>query len=180
MIQQMSPRERVLATLVGGVAFLFLNFIVVDYFLKNQRRLKGDLARNLGALQAMKLQLAERPLWEERAATLTAQLPVLAAEDRAGVELLEQVSQLAKSKAVLLVSQSLGVATYHPEYTAVAVQVETTSTWPALIAFLYEMQGPAKFLVFENANLKKDEKDETQMRCTLKIARWFAPKVKPK
>ncbi len=178
MIQQMSQRERVLASLVGGVAFLFLTFLIFDYFMKNQRRLQTDLARNAGAVSAMKLQLSEKPLWDERDALLKAQLPVLAAEDRAGVELLDQVSQLARNQSVTLVSQSLGVVTRKPEYTAVAVQVETTSTWPALITFLYELQAPGKFLVVESATLKRDDKDDTQMRSTFKIAKWYAPKPK--
>lgn len=180
MIKQMSARERVLATLVGGAAFIFLNFIVIDYFVKNQRRLKSDLARNAGAIAAMQMQLAEKPLWEARETWFQEKRPVLAAEDRAGVELLEEVSQLARNKSVQLVSQSLGVAAYQTEHTSVAVQLETTSTWQALIAFLHEMQKPGKFLVFETANFKRDDKDETQMRCSFKIARWFAPKPKPK
>lgn len=177
MIAQMSARERTLAMLVSAVAFLFLNFVVVDYFLKNQRRLKEELARGSGSLAALQMQLAQKPLWEERAARLAAELPTLEAEDRAGVELLNQVTQLAKSKSVQIVNQSLGVPSHQPEYSAVAVQLETTSTWEALVAFLQEVQAPGKFLVFENADLKKDDKDETQMRCSLRIAHWFAPKA---
>ena len=180
MIHQMSARERILASMVGVVAFLFLNFFVIDYFLKNQRRLKGDLTRSAGAIATMKLQVAEKPMWEERQAFFQANLPKLAAEDRAGLELLDQVTQLARNKSVQIVSQSqnLGVATYQPEYTSVSVQVDITSTWPALLAFLHELQGPKKFIVFESANLKRDDKDDTQMRGSFKIARWFAPKPK--
>lgn len=180
MIQQMSQRERVLATLVGAVALLFLTFIVFDYFMKNQRRLQGELARHTGAVAAMKLQLAEKALWEARDAELRAKLQVLAAEDRAGVELLDQVTQIAKSKSVQIVTQSLGVVTRQPEYTSVSVTLDTTSSWPALRSFLYEIQSSGKFLVFEAANLKRDDKDETQMRSTFKIAKWFAPKPTPK
>jgi len=180
MIHQMTQRERVLATLVGTVAFLFVTFIIFDYFTKNQRRLQGELARNTGAVAAMKQQLAEKPLWEARSAELSAKLPVLAAEDRALAELLDQVTQIAKSKSVQIGTQNLGVVTRHPEYTSASVQLDTTSTWEALKSFLYAVQSPGNFLVFENANLKRDDKDETQMRCTFKIAKWFAPKPKPK
>jgi hypothetical protein len=179
MIQQMSQRERLLATLVGAVAFLFISFIVFDYFLKNQRRLQGDLARNAGAVAAMKMQLAEKPLWEEREAALREKLPVLAAEDRALNEVLEQVTQLARSKSMQIGTQNLGVVTRQPEYTSASVQLDTTSTWPALVSFLHAVQTPGTFLVFESANLKRDDKDETQMRCTFKIAKWFAPTAKP-
>jgi Tfp pilus assembly protein PilO len=180
MIQQMSQRERVLATLVGTVALLFVTFLVFDYFLKNQRRLQGDLARNTGAVAAMKLQLAEKALWDERDAQLREKLPVLTVEDaRAMNEVLEQVTQLARSKSLTVGTQNLGVVTRQAEYTSASVQLETTSTWPALVSFLYAVQSPGNFLVFESANLKRDDKDETQMRATFKIAKWFAPKAKP-
>lgn len=180
MIQQMSHRERFLAIAVGGIAVVFLTFVVFDYFLKNLRRLQSELARNTGAVAAMKLQIAEKSLWEAREAELRNRLPPLGAEDRAGVELLDQVAQLARSKSVELVKQDLGVVTRQPEYTSVSVNLETTSTWKALISFLYEIQAPGKGLVFESASLKRDDKDETQMRCVLKIAKWYAPKPKPK
>ena len=155
----------------------------MDYFLKNQRRLKADLARNARRGRGHESCNSPRGRSGRSAKPVyQANLPPLGAEDRAlAVELNEQIAQLASSKSVQIVSQSPGVRpTRQPEYTSVSAQLETTSTWPALSPFCTQLQGPGNFLVFENANLKRDDKDETQMRCTFKIASWFAPKPKPK
>lgn len=42
--------------------------------------------------------------------------------------------------------------------------------------FLYEMQAPERFIVFESANLQIDQDDKTQIRGKFRIAKWYAPK----
>jgi hypothetical protein len=177
---QLTAREQVLAIMVGAVIFIFLNFIIIDYFLKNRARLSAELAQNSGALEAMKRQLSEKPVWEQRDAWLQESQPKLGAEDSAGVQLLDAVKELAKKNSVEIVTPSLRLPSYLPEYVSISVDLETTSTWASLIAFLHELQGPEKFVVLESTNLKIDEKDATHMRSHLRIAKWFAPKLKPK
>jgi hypothetical protein len=176
----MSPRERVLAFIVGASVFVFLNIYIGDAFFKKRTQLRGELAQNTGALAAMQRQLGEKPMWDQREAWLQARQPRLASEDTAGVVLLDLVKEVAKKDSVQIVTQSLRVPAYQPEYNSISVDLETTSTWAALFAFLRDVQGPDKFVVFESATLKKDDKDETQMRGNFKIAKWFAPKAKPK
>jgi uncharacterized membrane protein YgaE (UPF0421/DUF939 family) len=177
---QISARERVLVAIVGVAAAVFLTFIVIDYFLKNQTRLQTDLARNTAAIGAMRRQLAEKPLWDQREAWLQEKQPKLTmSEDVAGNQLLNHVKELAKKNSVQIVTQSLGRLPAHlPDYSSISVECETTSTWPSLIGFMRELQGPEQFIVFESADLKIDDKDATQMRGIFRIAKWFAPKAK--
>ena len=177
---EMSPKERTLATLIGVVGFLVLTYFVVDYFLKNQTRLRGELARNTSALAMMRRQMAEKPMWDQREAWLQGKQPQLASEDTAGVQLLDRVKEVAKKNAVQVSSQALRPASHQPDYSAISVDLETTSTWPSLIGFMRELQGPEQFIVLEGVNLKIDDKDATQMRGTFKIAQWFSPKPKVK
>ena len=60
---QMSARERVLATIVGVVGFILLNFFVVDYFLKNQTRLQTELARNTATRFTFHPAYDFKPVW---------------------------------------------------------------------------------------------------------------------
>lgn len=177
-MSEMSSRERLMTTIVGAAIFLLVTYLVVDYFLKNQTRLRGELARNTNALAVMRRQMAEKPMWDQREAWLLAKQPKLASEDTAGVQLLDRVKDLAKKNAVQISSQSLRPPAHQPDYSAISVELETTSTWPSLIGLLRELQGPEEFIVLEGVNLKIDDKDATQMRGSFKIARWYAPKPK--
>jgi len=175
---QISSREKLLATIVGGVVVLFISAFVVDYFLKNQVRLRGELARNTAAVAAMRRSLSERAMWEERDAWVTAKQPKLTvSDDVAGGQLLNFVKEAAKKNAVQIISQSLRLPASQPEYQSISVELETTSTWPSLIGFMRELQGPEQFLVFESATMKVDDKDATQMRGNFKVAKWFAPRT---
>ncbi|MEY2439061.1 MAG: hypothetical protein QOI34_446, partial [Verrucomicrobiota bacterium] len=46
--------------------------------------------------------------------------------------------------------------------------------------FLYDVQQPEAFVVFENVTLAVDSSDPTKMRGKFKIARWFAPAQRKK
>jgi Type II secretion system (T2SS), protein M subtype b len=174
----MTPKERTLATIIGIAAFIVVTYLVVDYFLKNQTRLRGELARNTAAISTMRRQMAEKPMWDKRDIWLREKQPKLASEDTAGVQLLDRVKEIAKKNAVQVSSQALRPPVHQADYSSISVDLETTSTWPSLIGFMRDLQGPERFIVLEGVNLKIDDKDATQMRGNFKIAQWFAPKPK--
>lgn len=177
---EMSPKERMLATILGVAAFLVVTYFVVDYFLKNQTKLQTELKRNTASIATMRRQLAEKPIWDQREAWLQAKQPRLASEDTAGVQLLDRVKELAKKNAVQVSSQALRPPAHQADYSAISVDLETTSTWPSLIGFMRELQGPELFIVLDGVDLKIDDKDATQMKGAFKIVQWFAPKGKAK
>ncbi len=176
MSAQLSTREKNLSLAVGVILFLAVTFFVGDYFWKNHTRLTADLAAKNRQLQMVQSLAADQALWEQREKWLTAKQPKLADADSGGVRLLEQIKDLAKAKGVLLEKPVIRPVVHKPDYTGVTVELETKSTWPALIAFLSSLQSPEQFIVIESANLKIDTSDQTQMRGKFKIARWFAPK----
>ena len=62
-----------------------------------------------------------------------------------------------------------------PSHQTVSATFETKSDWPPLVHFLYDVQRPEDFTVFEQVNLMVDANDPTVMRGRFKIAKWFAP-----
>ena len=72
---------------------------------------------------------------------------------------------------------ALGTGDSTPNHQAVFASIETKSPWPPLVRFMYDVQQPESFVVFESVNLQIDSADPTMMRGKFKIARWFAPKA---
>ncbi len=176
MSGQLSSREKNLSVIVGAITFVLLTYFVFDYFVKSKARLSADLVAKTRQLKTMQMLSSEKALWEQRDAWLREKQPVLANPDSAGVQLLDQVKDLARKHGVLLDNPRIREAARKPEYTAIGVEIETKSQWRALIAFLGELQTPEQFIVLDGANLKIDATDPTQMRGKFKIARWYAPK----
>lgn len=114
-------------------------------------------------------------MWEKRAEWLKKNQPTLQSPQEAS-SLLDQVKQVASKHKVLLENPSIGSGESNPNYQAVFAAVETKSPWPPLVHFLYEVQKPESFVVFESVNLAIDSADPTMMRGKFKIGRWFAPK----
>ncbi len=179
MSRQLSTRERNLSIAVGSIAFVLVTFFVFEYFTKNKARLQADLVTKTRQLKTMQSLDAEKALWVQRDAWLLEKQPKLANADSAGPQLLNEVKELAKKHTVLIDSSKFsptGVRKTETPYIPIGIEVETKSTWRALIAFLSELQTPEQFVVLDSANLKIDAADATQMRGKFKIARWYAPK----
>jgi len=173
--RNLSPRERILAFVVGGIAFAFAAFFLVNLFLDTRTQLRAQLRSKTAQLRAMRALAAQEALWNKREAWLLAKQPKLDNQDSAGVQLLGQIKDAAKKCQVLLDHPEIGSPDQHGDYVSVSVGLETSSSWPAMLDFLHEFQAPEKFIVIEGANLKIDDQDHTRMRGHFKIARWFAP-----
>ncbi len=171
----LSSREKVLAGIVIGAAFLVLNLVLGKSFFTHQAELRSEIATRDGELKTMQSLLAERDLWTKREAWLTAKQPHLTDENSAGVDLLQQIEKSAKAQNVTLENKSFGSTSRTQWYRAVSVNLETKCAWTALIPFLNVIQQPDQFIVLENVDIAVDSTDQTQMRGKFRIARWFAP-----
>jgi len=138
-------------------------------------QLRSEIQSRTKQLRMARMLAENSQFWQQRDEWVKASQPTFTDGDQAGVQLLDRIKDLAKKHSVTLENPALRPAERQPAYTAVAVDVETKCAWPALIAFLHELQSPEQFIALENANLKIDASDPTQMRGHFKIARWFAP-----
>src|SRR5207237_9920250 len=89
--------------------------------------------------------------------------------------LLDQLKQIGGKYKVLIENPAIGNSPAAGAYQSVFASIETKSPWPPLVHFLYDVQAPDAFIVFESANIAIDSSDPTQMRGKFKIARWYAP-----
>ena len=176
MRAQLSQRERMLATVVGAVVLLLVNVVVIKFFVTNQRRLREEFATKTGQLKVMKSRFENKEKWAALDAWVKEKQPVLANESRAGGELLDEVREIAKKTDVQPLEPQILNAERRPLYVSVPISIEAKASPKALRNFLYEMQAPERFIVFESAKLQIDKEDKALMHCTFRIAKWFAPK----
>ena len=173
--ERMNPRERMLSLAIGALLFLLINFYVWSALLGSLRNTRAELASREGLRAQQEVFLREKKLWEGRADWLQKQQPVMKSPVEAST-LLDEVKQAATKHSVQIENPQLGTSDTTPNYQAVFASVETKSPWAPLVRFLYDVQQPEKFVVFESVNLQIDSADPTLMRGKFKIARWFAPK----
>jgi Tfp pilus assembly protein PilO len=173
-LPQLSKREKILAALVFGIFFLLINLFMLSNFFRQQRLLHSSLAARQNDLNNIQMMLSERELWERREAWLQNKQPKMTSEGSAGVQLLDQVRQIARATEVTLENPVISTPERTAFYHSVPVNVETRSSWAALIKFLHAVQQPEQFHVFENANIQIDSQDATKMRGRFRIARWYA------
>ena len=123
--------------------------------------------------------LREGDLWTKRDAWLRQHQPTLKNAAEAST-LLDELKQVAGKYSILIENPAIGAGETTPNHQTVFASIETKSPWPPLVHFLYDVQQPESFVVFESVTLMIDSGDPTMMRGKFKIARWFAPAQRKK
>jgi hypothetical protein len=175
----MNPRERMLAWIVAGALIVLLNVVILSWLFGALGRARTELAARKAARAEQALFVKERDLWIKRDQWIRKHQPTLKNPAEASV-LLDQLKQIAGKYNVLIQNPAIGSGETTPNHQTVFASIETKSPWPPLVHFLYDVQQPDAFIVFEDANLAVDSSDPTVMAGKFKIARWFAPALRPK
>ena len=172
--QRLNQRERILSAIVAGVVFLLLNWIVWSKLLGSLEQARAELAARRDTRKVQEVFIRERALWEKLAKWLTEHQPTLKGPGEAST-LLDEIKQIAGKHNVVIENPAIGTSDATPERQAVFASFEVKSPWPPLVKFLYDVQQPDSFVVFESITLSIDPADNTAMRGKMKAARWFAP-----
>lgn len=173
--QRLNRRERILLLAVAAAIFLILNLVIWSSLSGMARRARAELAEKKATRTQQKIFLKEQAMWAKRDEWLNKNQPALKSPGEASA-LLDQIKQVAGKQNMVIENPAIGSGDSTPNYQAVFASVETKSPWPPLVHFLYEVQQPEAFVVFESVSLAIDPSDPTMMKGKFKIARWFAPK----
>jgi hypothetical protein len=177
--ERMNRRERVLAWIVAGTVFLLFNLFLWSWLLNAIGRSRAELASRRAARAQEVLYVRERGGWEKRDQWLRQHQPTMKSAAEAST-LLDQLKQNAGKYNIVVENPAIGTGETTPYHQTVFASIETKCPWPALVHFLYDVQQPESFIVFESVNLAVDSTDPTLMHGKFKIARWFAPAQRPK
>jgi hypothetical protein len=174
VLQRMNRREQVLAGLVALVVFLLVNVFLWSWLFRAIGDSRVEVAKRKQAHNEKTVLLRESDLWSKREQWLREHQPDFHGASDASA-LLDQLKQIAGKYSVLIENPAIGNSPAAGAYQSVFASIETKSPWPPLVHFLYDVQAPDAFIVFESANIAIDPSDPTQMRGKFKIARWYAP-----
>jgi len=171
---RMNQRERVMTLAVAAILFLLINLLVWRMVLGSIGNSRRELADRKSTRAEQVVYLKEKDLWARREQWLEKTQPFMKGAEEAS-NLLDQIKQVAGKYNVLVENPAIGAGETTPTHQTVFASVETSSHWPDLVHFLYDVQQPDGFVVCENVNLSVDTNDATMMRGKFKVARWFAP-----
>ena len=178
--ERLNQRERRLLLIVAGIVFILLNLLIWNWLFAALGRARGELAERKSTRTQQAIYMKERDLWVKRDQWIQQHQPNLTGPGEASKLLEEQIKPVAIKHNVLIENPQIGSGETTPYHQTVYNSIETKSPWPALVHFLYDVQQPEKFVVFETMTLSIDNNDPTMMRGKFKIARWFAPAQRKK
>jgi hypothetical protein len=177
--QRMNQRERMMTLAIAGILSVLINIFVWQWLFGTIGNARRELATRRATRSEQDIYMKERELWKKRDEWLQKTQPTLKGAEEAST-LLDQLKQIAGKYNILIENPAIGSGETTPNHQTVFASIETSSHWPELVHFLYDVQQPDAFIVFESVNLAIDGNDATMMRGKFKIARWFAPAQRKK
>ena len=178
-IRNLNRRERMLGGLVAGVIIMLVNLFLWSWLLGAIQSSRAEVAKRKLIRNEQVIYMREGELWAQREKWLREHQPPFRGASDASA-LLDQVKQVASKYNVLIENPAIGSGEVNAAYQSLFASIETKSPWPPLVHFLYDVQSPEAFVVFENVNMMIDPSDPAQIRGKFKLARWYAPAGKPK
>ena len=172
--QRMNPRERKLALIVASALFLLFNLFIWSKLFGMLSNARAELALSKATRAEQSAYIKEKDLWGRRDKWLKQHQPTLKSAVEAST-LLDQVKEIAGKHNVLIENPAIGSGDSTPDHQSVFASFETKSPWPPFVHFLFDVQQPDAFVVFETVQLHIDNADPTMMRGRFRIARWFTP-----
>ena len=176
---RMNRREQIMTLAIAGVLFVLINLFVWRLLLGSIGNSRRQLAARKTTRNEQKVYLRERELWKKRDEWLQETQPAMKGAEEPST-LLDQLKQIAGKYNIPIENPAIGPGETTPTHQAVFASIETSSHWPEMVHFLYDVQHPDAFIVFESVNLAVDGSDPTMMRGKFKIAKWFAPPQRKK
>lgn len=179
-LERLTPRERRLVLLIGGVFFLILNFALIRGLLVTLKSLGTQKETKTVLLNTQRTLLQESELWAARDAWLKQKQPVMTkSRDLANVDLLNDLEKATRDNGLLLENPPVinppENAPAGAQYRSVSVSIDTKGTWNALVRFLHTVQQPENFVVFESATIQSDPSDAALLRGKFRVAKWYQP-----
>ena len=176
MIAKLNPREKFMIGIIAAALVVFVNIFLIRFFLSNRAGLREQLTATQSKIEMLRKREKERELWSKRDAWLSENMPALGDADVANKALRETILGVAKANTVTLEAPAPGIPVTHPNHVSLSVRLEAKAPWQSMFEFLYDLQAPGKFIAIENCELKVNREDKTQLRASLNVAQWFAPK----
>jgi len=177
--QRMNRREQIMTLAITAIVFVLMNLFVWRLLLSSISSSRRALAERKGTRSEQNVYMRERDIWKKRDEWLQKTQPTMKGAEEAST-LLDQLKQIAGKYNIVIENPQIGPGESTATHQTVFASIETTSHWPELVHFLYDVQQPDAFIVFESVNLAIDSGDQTMMRGKFKIAKWFAPAQRKK
>ena len=153
--QRMNPRERVLSWVVAGTVAVLLNLWILSSLWGAVASAQKEFGARRSKLAEQAVYVKERDTWTKRDEWMRQHQPELKNPAEASA-LLDQLRETAGKYNILVENPAIGTGETTPYHQTVFASIETKSPWPPLVHFLYDVQRPEEFVVFENVNLAID------------------------
>ena len=102
MSRTLSSREKILATIVAAVVLIGGTYLLLESYASKRSALQAKIASGKKQLRSLHDMVSQSALWEQREQWLQAKQPHMENADTAGVQLLDEVRELARRHSVLL------------------------------------------------------------------------------
>ena len=172
ILKNLNSRERTLALLLAGTAFLLLNLIFLPGLTaayQAGKRRNADLKAQLAAAASW---TAKSGYWAERAQWLRDTEPELNAAREDSATQLEELQAAAREFGLKIDDVQLLQLAETEFYQPIGARIAVSGPWAGLVKFVAKLQDPVLFDVIPRFSIKSGDAPSSVL-CEMEVQRWF-------
>lgn len=172
ILKNLNSRERTLALLLMGTAFLVLNLLFLPRLTASNQAGKRKNAELKAQLAAAEGWIAKSDYWAERKKWLQDTEPALNAAREDSATQLEELQAAAREFGLKIDEVQLLQLAETEFYQPIGAKIAVSGPWAGLVQFVAKLQDPALFDVIPRFSIKSGE-EPSSVLCEMEIQRWF-------
>jgi hypothetical protein len=169
---KISPREKLLAVMLGGIAFLLVNLFFLPTLLTANRLDRQKGAELRAELTAAQNWIKQGDYWREREEWLHKEEPTLTERGNASANQIENLQKLSRQNGLQLRDLQLLNLQEAQYYNPVGVRFTIVGPWSGVVRFMAALQGPTLFNVIPRITIRSAT-EPSQVHCEMELQEWF-------
>jgi len=171
-MRTLTPKERMLATVLATVVFLAANLIGVRWIAQQIRASKMTVARLKAENAQVRLLLEEKPYWMARKQWLVEHPLEVFNEQRSGPEFTETVRSSVERHGLTLTRNTLLPLERSGQLVTTLIELDMKGSLEAMTRWIYSVQKPGDDQFLRKFTLKKAE-DGNTMELNVVLGKVF-------
>lgn len=171
-MRALNRNERLLAGLLGGMAFLLVNLVGMRWIASQTAASRAEIARLTGEADAARTLLKERPYWLVRQDWVAQHLPPPYDEKTSRAQFVQEVVDSVQKHQLQTESQQPLETERDGRLAIAGIEITVNGRLEAIVRWLHALQQPGNYELIRSFTLRQAE-DGNTMQAVVRLGKVF-------
>ncbi|MGH8048378.1 MAG: hypothetical protein ACREKL_14135 [Chthoniobacterales bacterium] len=171
-MRPLNRNERMLATLLGAVAFLVINFAGMKWVANRTTMTRAEITQLKTEAEAARNLLKQRPYWLVRQDWVAAHPPAAYDDKTSRAQFVQDVTEGMKKQSLTIEAQQPLETERDGRLAITGIELTVTGKLESIVRWLYSLQQPGNYQFVRSFTLRQSD-EGTTMQAVVRLGKVF-------